>query len=145
MLGVQLLRRFKTVIVPIQGTVTANAGANLNTSTLALESGGNLAAAKADLDTIVTNTNKIPASPATEGGHLAAIDTATAASKTDLDTIVTNTNKYQHPLLQKVVILLQSIQVQQLQRPISTRLQVLFLQAKRQSKQRQMILSIWLH
>jgi len=84
---------FKTVIVPIQGTVTANAGANLNTSTLALESGGNLAAAKADLDTIVTNTNKIPASPATEGGHLAAIDTATAASKTDLDTIVTNTNK----------------------------------------------------
>src|SRR5882757_461093 len=84
---------FKTVIVPIQGTVIANAGVNLNTSALALESGGNLAAAKADLDTIVTNTNKIPASPATEGGHLAAIDTATAASKTDLDTIVTNTNK----------------------------------------------------
>jgi len=75
------------------GAVTANAGTNLNTSTLALESGGNLAASKADLDTIVTNTNKIPASPAQEGGHLATIDTSTAASKTDLDTIVTNTNK----------------------------------------------------
>ena len=46
-------------------SVTANAGTNLNTSTLALES----------------------------GGHLATIDTSTAASKTDLDTIVTNTNK----------------------------------------------------
>lgn len=38
---------------PVSGTVTANAGTNLNTSLLALESGGNLA-------TIVTNTNKIP-------------------------------------------------------------------------------------
>lgn len=44
---------------PISGTVTANAGTNLNTSALALESGGNLA-------TIVTNTNKIPSSPATD-------------------------------------------------------------------------------
>jgi len=33
-------------------TVTANAGTNLNTSALALETGGNLAAAKTDLDTI---------------------------------------------------------------------------------------------
>jgi hypothetical protein len=33
-------------------TVTANAGTNLNTSALALETGGNLAAAKADLDTL---------------------------------------------------------------------------------------------
>ena len=40
--------------VAISGTVTANAGTNLNTSLLALETGGNLA-------TIVTNTNKIPA------------------------------------------------------------------------------------
>ncbi len=39
--------------VAVTGTVTANAGTNLNTSLLALESGGNLA-------TIVTNTNKIP-------------------------------------------------------------------------------------
>src|SRR5260221_8271478 len=78
------------------GAVTANAGTNLNTSTLALESGGNLAASKADLDTIVTNTNKIPASPATEGGNLATIVTNTtglgtqttlSAAKTDLDTI----------------------------------------------------------
>lgn len=36
------------------GTITANAGTNLNTSALALETGGNLS-------TIATNTNKIPA------------------------------------------------------------------------------------
>jgi len=65
---------------PVSGTVTANAGTNLNTSALALETGGNLASAKADLDTIVTNTNKIPASPATEGGHLATIDTVQGAT-----------------------------------------------------------------
>lgn len=34
---------FKSISVPVQGIVTANAGANLNTSLLALESGGNLA------------------------------------------------------------------------------------------------------
>lgn len=38
---------------PISGTITANAGTNLNTSSLALESGGNLA-------TIATNTGRIP-------------------------------------------------------------------------------------
>lgn len=36
----------------VSGTVTVNAGTNLNTSTLALETGGNLAAAKTDLDTL---------------------------------------------------------------------------------------------
>ena len=37
----------------VGGSVTANAGTNLNTSALALETGGNLAAAKTDLDTLV--------------------------------------------------------------------------------------------
>lgn len=37
---------------PVSGTVTANAGTNLNTSTLALETGGNLAAIKTDVDKI---------------------------------------------------------------------------------------------
>jgi hypothetical protein len=41
----------------VSGTVTANAGTNLNTSALALETGGNLAAAKADLDTIAAATS----------------------------------------------------------------------------------------
>lgn len=40
--------------LPITGTVTANAGTDLNTSALALETGGNLASIK-------TNTDKIPA------------------------------------------------------------------------------------
>ena len=47
--------------VYVQGTLTANAGTNLNTSLLALESGGNLA-------TIATNTGRIPA----QGQALAA-------------------------------------------------------------------------
>jgi len=44
---------------PVSGTVTANAGTNLNTSLLALESGGNLASIKTDSDSIVTNTSNI--------------------------------------------------------------------------------------
>jgi hypothetical protein len=40
------------VTQPVSGTVTANAGTNLNTSALALESGGNLAAIKIDVDKI---------------------------------------------------------------------------------------------
>jgi hypothetical protein len=43
------------------------------------------------LASIKTDLDKIPTSPAQEGGHLATIDTSTAASKTDLDTIATNT------------------------------------------------------
>jgi len=38
------------VAQPVSGTVTANAGTNLNTSALALEAGGNLAAIAADLN-----------------------------------------------------------------------------------------------
>jgi hypothetical protein len=38
--------------LPISGTVTANAGTNLNTSLLALESGGNLASIKTDVDNL---------------------------------------------------------------------------------------------
>jgi hypothetical protein len=41
-------------------TVTANAGTNLNTSQLAVESGGNLAAILADTADIETNTSNIP-------------------------------------------------------------------------------------
>lgn len=37
---------------PVSGTVTANAGTNLNTSALALESGGNLASIKTDVDNL---------------------------------------------------------------------------------------------
>jgi hypothetical protein len=38
----------------VSGSITANAGTNLNTSALALESGGNLASIKTDLDNIYT-------------------------------------------------------------------------------------------
>lgn len=41
-----------TTTLPVSGTVTSNAGTNLNTSLLALEAGGNLAAIKAKTDNI---------------------------------------------------------------------------------------------
>lgn len=46
--------QLRATAVPVSGTVTANAGTNLNTSALAVETGGNLASIK-------TNTDKIPA------------------------------------------------------------------------------------
>lgn len=51
------------------GQVTANAGANLNTSALALETGGNLA-------TIVTNTNKIPSKGAATSANATPVTLA---------------------------------------------------------------------
>lgn len=44
---------------PISGTVTANAGTNLNTSALALESGGNLAAIKTDVDKLTFTSTRL--------------------------------------------------------------------------------------
>lgn len=63
----------------ISGTVTANAGTNLNTSLLALESGGNLAGIKTDADAISTNT-----------GNTA---TSTSTTATNTGTIATNTGR----------------------------------------------------
>ena len=57
------------VTQPVSGSITANAGTNLNTSALALESGGNLAAIKA-------KTDNIPASPATDRSTAAAPSSA---------------------------------------------------------------------
>jgi hypothetical protein len=48
----RLLVNVSNSSIAVTGTVTANAGTNLNTSALALESGGNLAAIKTDTDTI---------------------------------------------------------------------------------------------
>lgn len=42
---------------PISGTITANAGTNLNTSALALETGGNLATIAGSITSSVTQTN----------------------------------------------------------------------------------------
>jgi hypothetical protein len=46
------IRDLLNATLTVNGSITANAGTNLNTSALALETGGNLAAAKADLDTL---------------------------------------------------------------------------------------------
>lgn len=69
--GVASMTPIKTdgsgVTQPVSGTVTANAGTNLNTSTLALETGGNLAASKADLDILAgaVTASKVQATIAT--------------------------------------------------------------------------------
>lgn len=61
---------------PVTGSVTANAGTNLNTSALALETGGNLA-------TIVTNTGRIPA----QGQALAAASLPVVLTAAQLTTL----------------------------------------------------------
>ena len=67
------------VIASNQGvyTVTANAGTNLNTSALALESGGNL-------DTIVTNTGNIDTSTASINTKIPSQGQATMAQSTPI-------------------------------------------------------------
>ncbi len=69
--------------VTVTGSVTANAGTNLNTSTLALESGGNLASVNTNTDPLVTSGG---------GGYVRQDSTATIAKETggNLATIVTD-------------------------------------------------------
>jgi len=62
--------------VPVTGTVTANAGTNLNTSALALEAGGNLASIKA-------KTDNIPA----QGQALAAASTPVVLTAAQITTL----------------------------------------------------------
>lgn len=47
-------------IITVDGTITANAGTNLNTSALALESGGNLDSITTNTGNVDTNTTDIP-------------------------------------------------------------------------------------
>lgn len=79
--GIASMTAFKVdgsaVTQPVSGTVTANAGTNLNTSTLALEAGGNLASANthlanidADSASIATNTGTLAG--AISGGKMQA-------------------------------------------------------------------------
>jgi hypothetical protein len=84
---------------PISGTVTANAGSNLNTSTLALEAGGNLAAAAtslATLDNIVAGNEAqvdvitLPALPAGDN-NIGNVDIVTMPAVT-LDALPAGTN-----------------------------------------------------
>lgn len=77
----------------IAGTVTANAGTNLNTSALALEAGGNLAGVKTDTATIAGDTTSIDGKiTACNTGAVvissgAVTETNSAAIKTAVETI----------------------------------------------------------
>jgi len=87
----------------VTGAVTANAGTNLNTSTLALETGGNLAAIKADVDKIPSQGQALAAGsmpvvltaaqvaaltpPAPISGFALETGGNLAGAKTDLDTL----------------------------------------------------------
>lgn len=72
------IRDLLNAALTVSGTVTANIDAtnsthlaNIDTATSDLV---------ADLDTLITNTGRIPSSPATEGGHLATIDSVQGAT-----------------------------------------------------------------
>lgn len=69
---------------PVSGTVTANAGTNLNTSTLALETGGNLAA-------ILAKLSSDPATQTTLAAVLAKLS-SDPATQTTLAAILTKLN-----------------------------------------------------
>jgi hypothetical protein len=68
----------------VSGSVTVNAGTNLNTSTLALETGGNLASIKTDVDKIPSQGQALAAAsmpvvlPATQITTLTPLSTVTA-------------------------------------------------------------------
>lgn len=79
----------------VSGTVTANAGTNLNTSALALESGGNLAAAAASLaliDNPVATLGTTTYTEATTNGYIIG------AVRRDADTTLVNTTNEIAPL-----------------------------------------------
>lgn len=75
--------------IAVSGTITANAGTNLNTSTLAVESGGNLAA-------LVTILGAVTASPAanTIGDRLKAINSTLSGTLTIASPAVTNAGTF---------------------------------------------------
>lgn len=85
--------------VPVSGTITANAGSNLNTSLLALEATQTLQATAAKQDTGNTSlgtikTNTDPLVTAGGGGYVRQDSTATIAKETggNLATVKTNTD-----------------------------------------------------
>ena len=70
--------------ITVDGTITANAGTNLNTSALALESGGNLAAIKTDADNVSATTGSVSAGTAgTKSQLMGGVYNTTAPAPTD--------------------------------------------------------------
>jgi len=80
------------VTQPVSGTITANAGTNLNTSALALESGGNLASINTKLPTLALGAQAPTAALATVLPNKTIVGAAasTAALNTDLLTGTVN-------------------------------------------------------
>ncbi len=80
------------VTQPVSGTVTTNAGTNLNTSLLALEAGGNLASIKAKTDNIPAQGQALAAASlpvvltAAQISTLTPLSTVTANAGTNLNT-----------------------------------------------------------
>lgn len=68
------------VTQPVSGTITANAGTNLNTSALALESGGNLASVKTNTDNL--NLSQASATSGQKGNLIMGAATTAAPSYT---------------------------------------------------------------
>lgn len=77
-------------VIVDSGSITANAGTNLNTSLLALESGGNLASIKSDADSIKTYTSAFADSAAVTGTVTNDGDVVSIALPGGQATVLTN-------------------------------------------------------
>jgi len=77
---------------PISGTITANAGTNLNTSALALETGGNLASISAKLPTLSLGAQAQSAALAVSPANKLTVTGPAAQSTLNVDLITGNVN-----------------------------------------------------
>lgn len=78
-----------TTIQPVSGTVTANAGTNLNTSTLALETGGNLASLNSKVTVVNTGAVVVSSSALPTGAATAAKQPALGTAGTASSDVIT--------------------------------------------------------
>jgi hypothetical protein len=84
--------QLRATAVPVSGTITANAGTNLNTSSLALESGGNLASINTKLPALALGAQAPTAALATVGANKAVVTFAAATPALNLDLLTNTTN-----------------------------------------------------
>jgi hypothetical protein len=106
------IRDLLDATLTVSGTVTANAGTNLNTSALALETGGNLAtlagivaASHAAVNlaqlsgSAISNTNPVPTQDIEQSGYV-ALTTPPAQTNAGIDTTLTFSSQVNRVILQ---------------------------------------------
>jgi len=84
--------QLRATAVPVSGTITANAGTNLNTSALALETGGNLASINTKLPTLSLGAQAQSAALAVSPANKLTVTGPAAQSAINTDLITGNVN-----------------------------------------------------